>query len=82
MQWLKHFLSRHRRYDDLAVSIREHLDERTEELMADGLPRDEAARKARREFGNATVISERSREAWQWPTIESIWADVRFALHQ
>ncbi|MFL6428642.1 MAG: ADOP family duplicated permease [Acidobacteriaceae bacterium] len=82
MQWLKHFLSRRRRYDDLAVSIREHLDERTEELMADGLQRDEAARKARREFGNATVISERSREAWQWPTIESIWADVRFALHQ
>ncbi len=76
------FFSRNRRYDDLAISIQEHLEERTEELMEDGLPREEAAQKARREFGNVTAISERSREAWQWPTLESIWADIRFALHQ
>jgi predicted permease len=82
MQWLTRLFSRHRRYDDLAVSIQEHLEERTEELMEDGLSREEAARKARREFGNVTVISERSREAWQWPRLESIWADMRFALHQ
>ncbi|MDQ1453688.1 MAG: hypothetical protein QOK38_3554 [Acidobacteriaceae bacterium] len=82
MQWLTRLFSRHRRYDDLAVSIQEHLEERTEELMEDGLSREEAVRKARREFGNVTVISERSREAWQWPRLESIWADVRFALHQ
>jgi predicted permease len=25
---------------------------------------------------------ERSREVWQWPTIESIWSDARFALRQ
>jgi predicted permease len=82
MQWLTHLFSRHRRYDDLAVSIQEHLEERTEELMEDGLSREEAARKARREFGNVSLIQERSREAWQWPRLESIWADVRFALHQ
>ncbi|HZC97525.1 MAG TPA: ABC transporter permease, partial [Bradyrhizobium sp.] len=82
MHWLKQLVSRRRRYDDLAMSIQEHLDERAEELMEDGLSREEAAQKARREFGNVTVISERSREAWQWPTLESIWADVRFALHQ
>jgi len=82
MTWLKRFFSRNRRYDDLAVSIQEHLDERTEELMEDGMSREEAAQKARREFGNVTQIAERSREAWQWPTLESIWADVRFALHQ
>jgi hypothetical protein len=27
-----------------------------------------------------TLIEERSREVWQWPRLESIWADVRFAL--
>jgi predicted permease len=79
MQWLRRLFSRHRRYDDLAVSIQEHLDERTEELMDDGLSREEAAQKARREFGNVTQIVERSREAWQWPTLESIWADVKHA---
>src|SRR5882757_316339 len=79
MQWLRRLFSRHRRYDDLAVSIQEHLDERTEELMEDGMSREEAAQKARREFGNVTLIQEHSREAWQWPTLESIWADVKHA---
>ena len=55
MQWLSRLFSRHRRYDDLAVSIQEHLEERTEELMEDGMSREEAAQKARREFGNVTV---------------------------
>jgi predicted permease len=82
MHWPRHFLTRTRHYDDLDISIQEHIDERTEELMEDGMAREEAARKARREFGNMTVIAERSREVWQWPTLESIWADVRFALHQ
>jgi len=82
MQWFQRLLSRHRRYDDLAVSIQEHLEERTEEHMDDGMSREEAARAARREFGSVTQITERSREAWQWPTLESIWADVRFALHR
>jgi predicted permease len=79
MLWFKLLVSRRRRYDDLAISIQEHLAERTEELMEDGLSREEAAQKARREFGNVTVISERSLEAWQWPTLESIWADVKYS---
>jgi predicted permease len=72
--------SRNRRYDDLAVSIQEHLVERIEELIEDGMSEKEAAQKARREFGNVTLIAERSREAWQWPRLENLWADVRFAL--
>jgi predicted permease len=79
MQWLQRLVSRYRRYDDLAVSIQEHLDERTDELMEDGMSREAAAQKARREFGNVTQIAERSRVAWQLPTLESILADVKFA---
>jgi predicted permease len=82
MHWPRNLLPRNRHYEDLDISIREHIAERTEELMEDGMPREEASRKARREFGNMTAIAERSREVWQWPTLESIWADVRFALHQ
>jgi hypothetical protein len=33
-------------------------------------------------FGNRTLIEERSREVWGWPWIESLWADVRYALRQ
>lgn len=75
-------LGRRRRYDDISVSIEEHLEERTEELMADGLSRRDAEQKARREFGNATVIQEQSREAWQWQGIESLLADLRLSLRR
>ena len=44
MQWLGRLFPRYRRYDDLAVSIREHLEERTEELMEEGMTREEATR--------------------------------------
>jgi predicted permease len=80
MKWPGLFFSRNRHYDDLAVSIEEHIAERTEDLVEDGMPRAEAAQKARREFGNVTVIAERSRQVWQWQTLESIWADVKHAL--
>jgi predicted permease len=74
--------ARRRRYDDLSVSIQEHLNEKVDELMEAGLTREAAEFRARREFGNVTLIQEHSREAWQWPTLESILADVRFALRQ
>ncbi|MFT4114775.1 ADOP family duplicated permease [Silvibacterium sp.] len=77
-----HSLFRRRRYDDLAVSIREHLEEKVDELMEEGLSREEAERAARRSFGNVALLEERSREAWQWPTAESLLADVRFTLRQ
>ena len=82
MQGIKQLFLRRRRYDDLSVSIREHLQERIEELMEDGMSKEEATRTARREFGNVSLIEERSREVWQWPTLESIWADAKFSLRQ
>jgi putative ABC transport system permease protein len=82
MQWLKQIFSRKRRYDELAASIREHLEEKIECLTEEGMSREEATRAARREFGNVTLMEERSREVWQWPTVESIWADTKFALRQ
>ena len=39
---------RKRRYEDLAVSIEEHIALKAEELMAGGMPREEAERAARR----------------------------------
>ena len=35
-------LFRRRRYDDIAVSIQEHIEERTEELMQEGRSRKQA----------------------------------------
>jgi predicted permease len=82
MSWLKHLFARRRRYDELSETIREHLDEKIADLTDRGMTREEAERTARREFGNVTRIEERSREVWQSPTLESMWADVRYALRR
>jgi predicted permease len=83
MQGLNGFFSRifarRRRYDDLSVSIEEHIAERAEELVDEGMARGKAERRARREFGNVTRIAERSHEEWQWPALESLLADGRHA---
>ena len=73
--WLKQLRMRRRIYDDLAEEIRQHLAEKAEALMAEGLSREEADRAARREFGNVTRMEERGREPWMYPFIEGLWGD-------
>jgi predicted permease len=82
MGWLGQLLSRRRRYDELSESIREHLDEKVADLMDHGITREHAERAARREFGNVTRIEEQSREVWQWPTLQSLWADLNYTCRQ
>src|SRR5271168_311454 len=82
MRWLEQLFGRRRRYNELSQSIQEHLDEKIADLMDRDMTRDQAERAARREFGNVTLIEQRSREVWQWPTLESILADLRFGLRQ
>ncbi|SRR6266568_226142 len=78
MSWLKQLFSRRRLYNDLSEEIREHLEEKIEELVATGVSRNEAAACARREFGNITLIEEDSRNAWRWAAMEDFFMDVRF----
>jgi predicted permease len=82
MNWIPNIFRRRGLYTDLSEEIRLHIEERAEQLMREGTSPAEAQRKARVAFGNHTNIEERSREVWQWPTLESIWADVRFAMRQ
>ena len=82
MGLLSQLFTRRRRYDDISVSIQEHIDERIDELMEAGISRDEAERTARRDFGNVTLLQERSREVWQWTALESVLSDIRFALRR
>jgi predicted permease len=79
---LKQLFSRRRRYDDLAVSMREHIEEKIDALVEDGMSPAEAERAAKHEFGNTVLIEQRSREVWQWPAVESLWADARYALRR
>jgi len=67
---------------DLAEEMRQHLAEKIEDLVANGMPREEAVHAARRAFGNATLLEQRSREVWMWPAIESILSDLKYAARQ
>ena len=82
MDWIPQIFRRRKFNEDLSEEIRLHIEERTEQLMRDGMSAEEATRTARRAFGNRTLLEERSREVWQWLTLESIGADLRFALRQ
>lgn len=82
MGWLRQLFSRRRRYDELSETIREHLDEKIADLVDRGMTQEQAEQAARRDFGNVTVIEERSREVWQWPSLESIFADLRYTFRQ
>ncbi len=80
MNWLKHLFSRKQLYSELSEEIQAHLDEKIEELVADGMLREEATYSARRQFGNVQLIQENSREVWGWPSVESVLLDIRHAL--
>jgi putative ABC transport system permease protein len=80
MNCFKRLLLRRRLYSDLSEEIREHLEEKIEELVAGDMSRKEAAAATRREFGNVTLIEEDSREVWRWPSIEDFFMDVRYGL--
>ena len=82
MSWLSELFSRQRRYRDLAEEMGTHLEEKTEQLIREGMSREEAEHAARRAFGNATLMEERGREAWQWRRVENLWADMKYAMRQ
>jgi predicted permease len=82
MNWITRILRRKRMTADLAEELQQHLDEKVDALVAQGMPREEAIHAARRAFGNATLLEERSREVWMWPWLENLRRDVRFALRQ
>jgi putative ABC transport system permease protein len=72
-QRVKHLIFRGRFEEDLAEEMRLHLDLRT--AQQPGSERD-----ARIRFGNSTRIQEQSREAWRWPTLDSVIQDVRYGI--
>ena len=82
MNWLPGIFRRSKVYGDLAEEMRLHLEERTEQLMGEGMSRKEAEQAARRAFGNATVLQERSREVWHLPLVESIGTDLKLVFRR
>ena len=78
MNWITQLRRRRDLCDDLSEEIREHLEEKTNQLIERGMSPVEAAAAAGREFGNVTLIEERGRETWHWMSLEDFLADVRY----
>jgi predicted permease len=82
MNWLPNIFRRKTLYGDLAEEMRLHLEEKTEQFMAEGMSRRDAEQAARRAFGNATVLEERSRIVWQLPWVESLGTDLKLVFRR
>ena len=83
MSWLERIFRRKHLYDDLSEELRDHIEEKTEQIIRlENLPRQEARQAALRAFGNLTLLEERSREVWQWAALESLLADLKFSLRR
>jgi predicted permease len=83
MNWWKRIFRRRHLYNDLSEELREHIEEKTEQLMRlENLSRTQAREAALCAFGNPTLVEQRSREAWQWPVIESLLADAKLSLRR
>jgi predicted permease len=82
MNWLPDIFRRGKIYSDLAEEMRLHLEERTEQLMSEGMSRKEAEQTARRAFGNSTLLEERSREVWRMPVVESLGSDLKLVFRR
>src|SRR5580704_8053143 len=71
---------RENREKELDRELRDHLELDAEAKMDRGLGADEARYAARRDFGNATLVKEVTREMWTWSFFERFMQNVRYGL--
>jgi len=71
---------RNEREEALDRELRDHLELEAAERRASGLAATEAARAARRAFGNTARVKEEVRATWGAGAWERWWQDVRYAL--
>ena len=76
------FFRRGKLQSDLEEEMREHLRMKAEALQKEGIPPREARYAARREFGNALLLRERSHDAWGFAWLETLLQDLRYGLRQ
>ena len=72
--------SHKRRENDLDDEIRAHLDMATRDRIARGESPEDAARAARREFGDVVTVREVTGDMWSGQSFERIAQDVRWAV--
>src|SRR5688572_5044347 len=68
--------------DEMDSEVRQFVEQRTRELTRDGVPYDEALRRATIEIGNVTVTREEVRDSGWERGLDTLFGDVRYALRR
>jgi putative ABC transport system permease protein len=82
MNWLARFFRKRNREAALDSELRFHIDQRTAELVAEGVNAAEAHRRAMVEFGGIESVKEECRETGAMYLLRTVLQDVRYALRQ
>ena len=78
--WFNSILRRARLESEMDVELRFHMDAYADDLIREGLPRDEALRRARLAFGAVDRAKEECREARGVTFLETLLHDLRYGL--
>ncbi|MGB2663858.1 MAG: ABC transporter permease [Candidatus Acidiferrum sp.] len=78
--WLRTMAHRSQMEHEMDAEFHFHIDVFTEDLVRTGVPREEAVRRARIEFGGVERAKEECRDARGVNLIESVLQDLRFGL--
>ena len=76
MRWWR----RRRMAAEAEREIAAHIEEKVADLVEAGMSEQEARHQAAREFGNAMLITETSREVWSWGWLDRLGQDLRYAM--
>jgi predicted permease len=77
--WVRTVLRRSRAEHEMEAEVQFHIEALADDLMRSGIPREEALRKARIEFGGVERVKEECREAHGFKFMEDLLYDLRFA---
>jgi predicted permease len=79
MQWLMRLVRRDRLEQELDAEVRFHVEEETRRLTRQGVPSDEARRRALAAFGGLEPMKEYTRDARRTGWVDDLIKDVRYA---
>lgn len=74
------FFSRDDRDSNLNDELQSHMNMDRDARVSRGADAERASIDSRREFGNAAVVRETTRDMWGWARLERLAQDVRYAL--
>jgi putative ABC transport system permease protein len=79
MRWWSRLLGRGSNDADLDEEIRFHLEQEASLRVDRGDSVEQARRRARRDFGNVTLMRETMRDTWRWLLLDDLARDARHA---